>query len=93
MIPSRTISFTGCRDSAIAADALREAIEDGTLEPSAVEHLIDFVDFSLKLCRLDGPSFLRQGGYPEGVEPSFRRHVLRAAPSEIAEITGDKGSR
>lgn len=86
--PKPDYFFHWLRDSAIAADALREAIEDGTLEPSAVEHLIDFVDFSLKLCRLDGPSFLRQGGYPEGVEPSFRRHVR--APSEIAEITGDK---
>jgi len=86
--PKPDYFFHWLRDSAIVADALREAIEDKTLEPSAVEHLIDFVAFSLKLCRLDGPSFLQRGLYPETVEPSFLQHVRSRA--EIAEITGDK---
>ncbi len=86
--PKPDYFFHWVRDSALVADALREAIEDGTLEPSGVRHLVDFVDFSLKLCRLDGPSFLHQGGYPEIVESSFRQHVR--SRGEIAEIAGDK---
>ena len=86
--PKPDYFFHWLRDSALAADALRETIEDGGLEPSAIGHLVDFVDFSLKLCRLDGPSFLHQGGYPEAIEPSFLEHVR--ARQDIAEITGDK---
>jgi glucoamylase len=86
--PKPDYFFHWLRDSALVADALREAIEDGTLAPSGVEHLADFVDFSLRLCRLDGPSFLREGGYPETVEPSFQQHVRSRA--EIAEIVGDR---
>ena len=86
--PKPDYFFHWLRDSALVADGLREAIEDGTLAPSSVEHLIDFVDFSLELCRLDGPRFLREGGYPETVEPSFRQHVRSRA--EIAEIVGDR---
>ncbi|MGA9602281.1 MAG: glycoside hydrolase family 15 protein [Methylocystis sp.] len=86
--PKPDYFFHWLRDSALAADALREAIEDGTLEPSGIEHLVDFVAFSLKLCRLDGPSFLQRGGYPETVEPSFQQHVRSRA--ELAEIVGDR---
>jgi len=86
--PKPDYFFHWLRDSAIVADALREAIEDGALGPSAVEQLVDFVAFSLKLCRLDGPTFLRQGGYPEAIEPSFQQHVRSRA--EIAEIIGDR---
>lgn len=86
--PNPDYFFHWLRDSAIVADALREAVEDQTLEPSAVERLVDFVDFSLNLCRLEGPSFLKEGGYPEAVEPSFLQHVR--SREEIAEITGDK---
>ncbi len=86
--PKPDYFFHWLRNSALVADALREAIEDGTLGPSGIEHLVDFVGFSLKLCRLDGPSFLREGGYPETVEPSFRQHLRSRA--EIAEIVGDR---
>jgi glucoamylase len=86
--PKPDYFFHWLRDSALVADALREAIEDGTLEPSGIEHLVDFVAFSLKLCRLDGPSFLQRGGYPETVEPSFQQHVRSRA--ELAEIVGDR---
>jgi glucoamylase len=86
--PNPDYFFHWLRDSAIVADALREIIEDNTLGPSAVEHLVDFVDFSLNLCRLDGPSFLQRGLYPETIEPSFLQHVRSRA--EIAEITGDR---
>jgi glucoamylase len=86
--PKPDYFFHWLRDSAIAADALREAIEDKTLEPSEVQHLVDFVAFSLKLCLLNGPSFLQRGGYPETVEHSFLQHLRTRA--EIAEITGDK---
>ncbi|ARN82888.1 glycoside hydrolase family 15 protein [Methylocystis bryophila] len=86
--PKPDYFFHWLRDSALVADALREAIEDETLEPSGVEHLVDFVAFSLKLCRLDGPTFLRQGGYPEAVEQSFQQHLRPRA--EIGAIVGDK---
>jgi glucoamylase len=86
--PKPDYFFHWLRDSALVVDALREALEDGTLEPYAVEHLVDFVNFSLKLCRLDGPSFLQHGGYPEAVEPSFLQHVRSRA--EIADITSDR---
>ncbi|MGD9659410.1 MAG: glycoside hydrolase family 15 protein, partial [Methylocystis sp.] len=86
--PKPDYFFHWLRDSAIAADALHEAIEDETLGPSEVRHLVDFVAFSLKLCLLDGPSFLQRGGYPETVDPSFLQHLRTRA--EIAEITGDK---
>ncbi len=80
--------FHWLRDSAIVADALREAIEAGLLESTAIEHLVDFVAFSLELCRRDGPSFLRGGGFPEAIEPSFLQHVR--SREEIAAVTGDK---
>jgi glucoamylase len=86
--PDPDYFFHWLRDSALVADALRDAVEDGTLEPSAIEHLANFVAFSLDLCRLDGPSFLRRGFYPETVELSFRQHLR--SREEIAEITGDR---
>ncbi|TLG73690.1 glycoside hydrolase family 15 protein [Methylocystis sp. B8] len=86
--PNPDYFFHWLRDSAIAADALREAIEGKTLDPSEVQHLVDFVAFSLKLCQLDGPSFLQRGGYPETVEPSFLQHLR--ARAEIAAIAGDR---
>lgn len=86
--PDPDYFFHWLRDSALVADALRDAIEDGTLEPSAIEHLTNFVAFSLDLCHLDGPSFLRRGFYPEAVEPSFRQHLR--SREEIAEIAGDR---
>jgi glucoamylase len=80
--------FHWLRDSALVADALREAIEAGMLESEAIEHLADFVAFSLELCRLDGPSFLKGGGFPEAIEPSFLQHVRPR--DEIADVTGDR---
>jgi glucoamylase len=80
--------FHWLRDSAIVADAVREAIESRMLEPAAIEHLADFVAFSLELCRRDGPSFLRGGGFPEVIEPSFLEHVR--SRGEIADVTGDR---
>ncbi len=84
--PKPDYFFHWLRNSALVADALREALEDATLEPAGVGHLVDFVDFSLKISRLDGPTFLQQDGYPETIEPSFRQHVRSRA--EIAEIIG-----
>ena len=86
--PKPDYFFHWLRDSAVVADALREALEDATLEPAGVEQLVDFVGFSLKISRLDGPTFLQQGGYPEAIEPSFQQHVRSRA--EIAEIVGDR---
>ena len=80
--------FHWLRDLALVADALREAIEAGMLELAAIEHLADFVAFSLGLCRLDGPSFLKGGGFPEAIEPSFLQHVRPR--DEIADVTGDR---
>lgn len=85
--PKPDYFFHWLRDSAIVADALREVIEDAVMGPSGIEHLVNFVDFSLKLCRLDGPAFLREGRYPDAVEPSFQEHVRSRA--EIAELVGD----
>jgi glucoamylase len=86
--PDPDYFFHWLRDSALVADALREAVADGTLERSAIERLAEFTAFSLDLCRLDGPSFLQRGGYPEAVESSFRQHLR--SREEIAEITGDR---
>ena len=58
------------------------------LEPAAIEHLVDFVAFSLELSRLDGPTFLQGGGFPEVIDPSFLRHVR--SREEIADVTGDR---
>ncbi len=80
--------FHWLRDSAIVADALCEAIQAGMLEPAAIEQLVDFTGFSLKLCQRDGPSFLRDGGFPEVIEPSFLEHVRPR--DEIAAVAGDK---
>jgi glucoamylase len=80
--------FHWLRDSAIVADALREAIEAGILEPTAVEHLVDFVAFSLELCRRDGPAFLQGDRFPKVIEPSFRQHVR--SREEIADVAGDR---
>ncbi|HXY57150.1 MAG TPA: glycoside hydrolase family 15 protein [Methylocystis sp.] len=86
--PNPDYFFHWLRDSAIVADALREFIEDQALPASAVDHLVDFVDFSLELCRLDGPAFLRRGDFRGAIDPAFLKNVR--SDEEIAAITGDR---
>lgn len=86
--PNPDYFFHWLRDSAIVVDALRELIEDQTLPQAAVDHLADFVEFSLALCRLDGPSFLHRGGFRGAIDPSFLKNTR--SDEEIAAITGDR---
>jgi glucoamylase len=86
--PNPDYFFHWLRDSAIVIDAVRELIEDRSLPQAAVEHLTDFVEFSLALCRLDGPTFLRRGDFRGAIDPPFLKYAR--SNEEIAAITGDR---
>ncbi len=86
--PNPDYFFHWLRDSAIVVDALRVLVEEKTLGPDAFVYLIDFVEFSLKLCRLDGPSFLSRGDFRKEIDPSFLKHVR--SESEFVRIIGDR---
>jgi glucoamylase len=79
--------FHWLRDSAIVVDALRLPTEDGEAGPAAIEAIGDFVAFSLRLCRLDGPSLVL-GGFRGAIDPARRADAR--PDSELALIVGDR---
>jgi glucoamylase len=79
--------FHWFRDSAIVIDSVRTLIEDGTYGSSVVEHVKDFVGFSLALRDLDGRALLTSHSISSAVDPQFRRYVRSEA--ELSEAFGD----
>jgi glucoamylase len=79
--------FHWFRDSAIVIDAARTLIEDGTYGSSAIDHVKDFVRFSLALRDLDGRAMLASGSVSSAVDPEFRKYVRSEA--ELSHAFGD----
>lgn len=55
--PDSDYFFHWLRDSALVTDALRVLIADRALRVETLGYFVDFVQFNLALCRLDGPPF------------------------------------
>ena len=92
MILSPIISSIGCATRRFVADALREALEDATLEPAGVGQLVDFVDFSLKISRLDGPTFCSKTATPKPsslLSGNMCGRARRLRRSSAARILGE----
>jgi glucoamylase len=85
--PNPDYFFHWLRDSAIIIDALRVLIAEQTLESNAIEHLVDFVNFSLGLCQLDGRAF-SSGKVRRAIDPSFLEHAR--TEDELNQIHGDR---
>ncbi|MGD0634238.1 MAG: glycoside hydrolase family 15 protein [Beijerinckiaceae bacterium] len=86
--PNPDYFFHWLRDSALVIDALRELIEDRTLEPQALQYFNDFVEFSLALGQVDGPALLRHGDFRRAADPAFLPFARTG--EELAAITGDR---
>ncbi len=86
--PNPDYFFHWLRDSAIVIDALRTLIEENILGQDALQYLDDFVEFSLGLCRLNGPEFLAHGDFRAKAAPGGLK-ILRSN-EELAQITGDR---
>ncbi len=80
--------FHWLRDSAVVIDALRILIEDGTLRDEGLRLFGEFVEFSLKISRLDGRANPRDEEERAGVLPDFVKNLRSRA--EMAEIYGDR---
>jgi glucoamylase len=79
--------FHWFRDSAIVIDAARILIEDGTYGSKVVDHVKDFVRFSLRLRDLDGRLLLTSPSISSAVDPEFRRYVRSEA--ELSDAFGE----
>ncbi|QGM48153.1 glucan 1,4-alpha-glucosidase [Methylocystis heyeri] len=86
--PNPDYFFHWLRDSAIVVDALRTLIEEKALGPEAAGHLDDFVDFSLGLCRLNGPEFLQRGDFRARAAPEALKWLR--SDEELAQVVGDR---
>jgi glucoamylase len=86
--PNPDYFFHWLRDSSIVIDALRELFAEGAVGGEALEYFIDFIRFSLRLCRLDGRDLSRRIDFREAIDPAFLKHVR--PESELEQIFGDR---
>ena len=86
--PDPDYFFHWLRDSALVMDALRTLIADRAFGLEALQHLSNFVDFSLALCRLDGEDFVNRGDFGATIDPGSRVHARSA--DELSRIVGDR---
>lgn len=86
--PDPDYFFHWLRDSALVMDALRALIANRTLEPEALGHFADFLQFSLALRQLDGHAVVRRGDFRRAIDPAFR--VYARSDGELEEIVGDR---
>lgn len=86
--PDPDYFFHWLRDSALVMDALRVLIADRTLGVKALEYFVDFVQFSLTLCRLDGRAFLGRDEFWRTIDPASR--IYARSDAELREIVGDR---
>lgn len=87
--PNPGYFFHWVRDSAIVIDALRVLLAEQTLGSDATRYLVDFVNFSLGLCQLDGRAFLRRGDYRQVIDPAFLPHAR--SDRDLSQVYGVLG--
>ena len=85
--PDPDYFFHWYRDSAVVIDALRRLFEEGTVGPEALEHLADFVRFSLTLRDLDGRGLVSYPAWRANVREDFVRFLR--SDSDLASAYGD----
>nr|CCD31971.1 Glucan 1,4-alpha-glucosidase [Methylocystis sp. SC2] len=86
--PDPDYFFHWLRDSALVMDALRVLIASRTLGVEALGYFVDFVQFSMALCRLDGRVLLRREDFRRAIAQSFR--IFARSDAELKEIVGDR---
>ncbi|MBG0797064.1 glucan 1,4-alpha-glucosidase [Methylocystis sp. L43] len=86
--PNPDYFFHWVRDSAIVIDALRVLLAEQTLGSDATRYLVDFVNFSLGLCQLDGRAFLRRGDYRQAIDPAYLPHAR--SDRDLSQVYGDR---
>lgn len=86
--PNSDYFFHWVRDSAIVIDALRVLLAEQTLGSDATRYLVDFVNFSLGLCQLDGRAFLRRGDYRQAIDPAFLPHAR--SDRDLSQVYRDR---
>jgi len=86
--PDPDYFFHWYRDSAVVIDALRLLLEDGSVGPEALEHLGDFVRFSLSLQQLDGRTVAASPSRRDKVAADFLRYLRD--DDDLAQVHGDQ---
>ncbi|HET9390923.1 MAG TPA: glycoside hydrolase family 15 protein [Steroidobacteraceae bacterium] len=85
--PEPDYFFHWFRDSAVVMDALRLLFESRHLGAEAVTHFADFVDFSLSLRALDGPTLLAERSWRERCSTEFEKFLR--SESDLASVRGE----
>jgi glucoamylase len=85
--PEPDYFFHWYRDSAVVVDALRLLFEDPTIDCPALEHISDFVHFSLSLQGLDGRTLSDSASWRDAVALDFRRFVR--TDQDLATVHGE----
>jgi glucoamylase len=86
--PNPDYFFHWLRDSSIVMDALRELIAEQAIDEKALECFVDFIRFSLGLCRLDGRDLSRGADFRRAADPEFLKNIR--SESELNQIFGDR---
>jgi glucoamylase len=82
--PDPDYFFHWLRDSAVIIDAMATLIEDGTYGADALDHVRDFVRFSLALGDLDGRALLENGAVRPAPDPAFQQYLRPAGELSAA---------
>jgi glucoamylase len=85
--PDPDYFFHWLRDSAAVIDAMAILIEDGICCAGALEHIGDFVRFSLALGDLDGRAMLENGAVRPAPDPAFQQYLRPA--DELSAAFGE----
>lgn len=80
--------FHWLRDSALVMNALALAIERGHEDAAAIQHLHDFVEFSLEINRANGPALLATKGAGRTSRPELARYLRTYHELEV--VVGDR---
>jgi len=86
--PDPDYFFHWYRDSAVVIDALRLLLDNGSVGPEALEHLGDFVRFSLSLQQLDGRTVAASPSRRDKVAADFLRYLRD--DDDLARVHGDQ---